>query len=136
MAAEEAYNLGERLLRSNTIRDAREAYVQFVKAGNYMPDYRDVEEKIQDALYAATLKVVVEKPITPEKYQLSADFFYNNLMERIYKITENQFVRFYTYEEARNERLNNPDQYLLLSFEDFGGGEHARNQKHIGGYPR
>jgi hypothetical protein len=128
LAAEEAYNLGERLLRSNSIRDAREAYAQFVKAGNYMPDYRDVEEKIQDALYAATLKVVVEKPITPEKYQLSADFFYNNLMERIYKITENQFVRFYTYEEARNERLNNPDQYLLLSFEDFAVGNMRETQ--------
>lgn len=122
LAAEEAYNSAERLLRLNTIQNSREAYFQFVKAGMYMPDYKDVEEKIQDALFAATLKVVVQKPITPKKYQLSADFFYNNMMAQISKITENQFIRFYTYEEARKERLNNPDQYLVFNFEDFAVG--------------
>lgn len=122
LAAEEAYNLGEHLLQLNSIKDSREAYFQFEKAGMYMPNYKDVEDKIQDALFAATLKVVVQKPITPKKYQLSADFFYNNLMAQILKKTENQFIRFYTYEEARKERLNNPDQYLVLSFEDFAVG--------------
>ncbi len=122
LAAEESYNLGERLLQLNTIKDAREAYYHFVKAENYMPNYKDVKEKIQDALFAATLKVVVQKPITPKRYQLSADFFYDNLMAQIFKITANQFVRFYTYEEARKEGLNNPDQYLVLNFEDFTVG--------------
>ena len=83
LAFEESYKQGERLLQLNTLRDAREAYYQFLKAEYYMPDYKDVKEKIQVALYAATLKVVVQKPITPERYQLSADFFYDNLMAQM-----------------------------------------------------
>lgn len=122
LAFEESYKQGERLLQLNTLRDAREAYYQFLKAEHYMPDYKDVKEKIQVALYAATLKVVVQKPITPERYQLSADFFYDNLMEQMSKITANQFVRFYTYGEAKEEGLEKPDQYLVLSFEDFTVG--------------
>jgi tetratricopeptide (TPR) repeat protein len=122
LAFEESYKQGERLLQLNTLRDAREAYYQFLKAEYYMPDYKDVKEKIQVALYAATLKVVVQKPITPERYQLSADFFYDNLMAQISKITANQFVRFYTYGEAKEEGLDKPDQYLVLSFEDFTVG--------------
>ena len=43
-------------------------------------------------------------------------------MAQITKITQNQLIRFYTYEEARNEQLNTPDQYLILSFEDFSVG--------------
>ena len=122
LAFEESYKQGERLLQLNTLRDAREAYYQFLKAEYYMPDYKDVKEKIQVALYAATLKVVVQKPITPKRYQLSADFFYDNLMAQMSKITANQFVRFYTYAEAKEEGLDKPDQYLVLSFEDFTVG--------------
>jgi hypothetical protein len=122
LAFEESYSQGERLLQLNTLRDAREAYYKFLKAEHYMPDYKDVKEKIQVALYAATLKVVVQKPITPKRYQLSADFFYDNLMAQMSKITANQFVRFYTYGEAKEEGLEKPDQYLVLSFEDFTVG--------------
>lgn len=122
LAFEESYEQGERLLQLNTLRDAQEAYYQFLKAEHYMPDYKDVKEKIQVALYAATLKVVVQKPITPKRYQLSADFFYDNLMAQMSRKTANQFVRFYTYGEAQEEGLDTPDQYLVLSFEDFTVG--------------
>jgi len=122
LAAEESYNLGERLLQLNTIRDAREAYFHFLKAESYMPDYKDVKEKIQYALFVATLKVIVQKPILPKRYQLSADFFYDNLMAQMSKITAYQFTRFYTYGEAQAEGLNMPDQYLVLNFEDFTVG--------------
>jgi hypothetical protein len=122
LAAEESYNLGERLLQLNTIRDAREAYFHFLKAESYMPDYKDVKEKIQYALFVATLKVIVQKPILPKRYQLSADFFYDNLMAQMSKMTANQFIRFYTYGEAQAEGLNMPDQYLVLNFEDFTVG--------------
>jgi hypothetical protein len=87
-----------------------------------MPDYKDVKEKIQEALFVATLKVIVQKPILPKRYQLSADFFYDNLMAQMSKITAYQFIRFYTYGEAQAEGLNMPDQYLVLNFEDFTVG--------------
>ena len=66
LAAEEAYSSGKRLLQLNTIQDARTAYFLFLKAENYMPNYKDVKEKIQDALFAATLKVVVQNQSHPK----------------------------------------------------------------------
>ena len=121
-AAEEAYQLGEMQLRFNTIEGAREAYLNFMKADEYINGYRDVKTKIALALEMATFKIIVKKPVTPQRYQLTSDFFYNNLMAQISRITGNSFVRFYTEEEAYRERLMQPDQYLLLDFEDFSVG--------------
>ena len=121
-AAEEAYSLGERQLSLNTIPSAREAYQFFTQANGYSEGYRDVHDKIALALEMATFKVVVQKPITPQRYQLSSDFFYNNLMAQIARISDNSFVRFYTEEEAHGERLTNPDHFLVLDFDDFTVG--------------
>ncbi|MCO6463662.1 MAG: hypothetical protein J5I52_05885 [Saprospiraceae bacterium] len=121
-AAEESYNLGLDQLKQHTIYSAREAYYLFVKANDYVPGYKDVNKMIEDALYEATLKVCVQKPMTPGQYQLTADFFYNNLMSKIAGVTRDKFIRFYTYEEAKNEGLKSPDQILLLNFEDFSVG--------------
>lgn len=122
LAAEEAYNLGLFALSQNTIPKAREAYYHFIDADNYVKGYKDVTEKINEALYQATLKVVVSKPLTSAKYQLSADFFYDNLMSQIAKVTSRKFVRFYTYDEAKRENLQQPDQLLILDFNDFSVG--------------
>ena len=122
LAAEEAYNLGVIQLRLNTIQGAREAYNHFVKTDLYVSGYRDVKDKMEEALYLAIFKVVVKKPITPRNYQLTADFFYTNLMAQFAQVTKSGFIRFYTEEEARNEGLVEPDQYLALDFADFTVG--------------
>lgn len=122
LAAAEAYNLGTFALSQNTIQKAREAYFHFKDADNYVNGYKDVAEKLQESLFLATLKVVVSKPITSMKYQLSADFFYDNLMAQMSKVTSNKFIRFYTYQEAKNENLKQADQYLVLDFNDFTVG--------------
>jgi hypothetical protein len=122
LAAEEAYNLGVNQLRLNTIQSAREAFRHFTKADLYVSGYRDVKDKIEEALYLAIFKVVVRKPATPQNFSLTADFFYINLMAQMAQVTRGGFVRFYTEEEARNERLTSPDQYLVLDFVDFAVG--------------
>ena len=122
LAAAEAYNLGTFALSQNTIQKAREAYFHFKDADNYVNGYKDVADKLQESLFLATLKVVVSKPITSMKYQLSADFFYDNLMAQMSKVTSNKFIRFYTYQEAKNENLKQADQYLVLDFNDFTVG--------------
>lgn len=122
LAAAEAYNLGTIALSQNTIQKAREAYYHFIDADNYVKGYKDVTDKIQQSLYEATLKVVVSKPVTSAKYQLSADFFYDNLMAQMSKVTSNKFIRFYTYQEAKNENLKQPDQLIILDFNDFSIG--------------
>lgn len=122
LAAQEAYSLGVFALSQNTIQKAREAYFHFKDADNYARGFKDVTSKIEEALYLATLKVVVSKPITSLKYQLSADFFYDNLMAQMSKVTSNNFIRFYTYQEAKNENLKQPDQLIILDFNDFSVG--------------
>lgn len=122
LAAEEKYNQGVQLMKSNDIMDAREAYYAFKKADDYVRGYKDVGSKITESLDEATLKVVVEKPQTPSRYQLSSDFFYDNLMSEMNKFSKNRFVRFYNWQETGNEGLQHVDQYLVLDFEDFSVG--------------
>jgi hypothetical protein len=121
-AAAEAYDLGEKQLRLNTMLSAREAYHHFVKTNEYVNGYRNVTDKIAQSLDMATLKVVVQKPVAPAKYQISSDFFYDNLMARFAQLSANSFVRFFTEEEARKERLTKPDHFLVLDFADFAVG--------------
>jgi hypothetical protein len=121
-AAEEAYNLGETQLRLNTIQTARSAYQHFVKSNEYVGGYRDVHAKMAEALEMAIFKVVVQKPITPQAHQLTSDFFYNNLMAQMSQTTATGFVRFYSEEEAAREQLTQPDQYLVLDFNEYSVG--------------
>lgn len=119
LAAEQAYNMGVRALEFKTIEQARMAFQYFSKANEYVNGYKDVFDKIEDARYAGTLRVIVQKPYTSNKYQYSADFFFTNLLTEMKQSSKNRFVRFYSPEEASNENMKNPHQYILLNFEDF-----------------
>jgi len=106
-----------------------------------VPGYKDVLNKMSDARYYATLRVIVQKPYTNANFQYSADFFYNNLLLEIRKNAQNRFVRYYTPEEAHKENMKNPHQYIVLNFEDFSVGniressnttEHKRDSVIVG----
>jgi len=122
IAAEHYYMQGEKALNERTVDQARFAHQFFMQANNYVNGYRDVISKIDEALYAATLHVVVEAPPMPERYQVSADFFYSNLVTEMNKTNQQKYVHFYTPEEAKNDRLKNPNQYVVLDFIDFTVG--------------
>lgn len=121
-AAEEKYNQGVYLMQSGNMRDAREAYYAFVKSNQYVRGYKDVGTKINESLDAATLKVVVDKPQIPTKFQFSSDFFYDNLMNEMAKFSKDRFVKFYNWNETGQGSLIHPDQYMVLDFEDFSVG--------------
>ncbi len=122
MAAESAYQRGLKALDAGTIEQARVAYNYFISANKYVYGYSDVLNKIEDAKYYGTYRILVQKPLTSYKYQYSADFFYNNLLAELIKSTANRFIRFYTPEEAGAENMNNPHQYLVLDFQSFSVG--------------
>ncbi|GHT86670.1 hypothetical protein FACS18947_6670 [Bacteroidia bacterium] len=121
-AAEQSYTLGVKALDFGTIEQARTAHQHFLKAYNYVNDYRDVMNKINESRYAATLRVIVEAPVTPTNFQISAEFFYNNLLSEMSKRTETNYVRLYTPEEAKREKMHNPHQYMVLDFAAFTVG--------------
>lgn len=122
MAAEQAYASGLNALNAGTLDQARLAYQYFQNANKYVNGYKDVSNKMSDARYAATLRVIVQKPYTNANFQYSADFFFTNLLAELRQNSQNRFIRFYTQEEARKENMRNPHQFIMLNFEDFSVG--------------
>jgi len=129
MAAEQAYAAGLKALNFGTLDQARAAYQYFQNTNRYVPGYKDVLNKMSDARYFATLRVIVQKPFTNANFQYSADFFFNNLLAEIRQNAQNRFIRYYTQEEARKENMKNPHQYIVLNFEDFSVGNIRESSK-------
>jgi hypothetical protein len=128
-AAEQNYNLGLKAYDLDNIEQARVAYNYFQKANQYVNGYKDVLRKIAEARYEATLRVVVQKPLTSANFQYSADFFYTNLVSEMSQNAQNRFVRFYTEDEAYKDNMKNPHQYIVLNFEDFTVGNIKETMK-------
>lgn len=121
--AQIAYDEGIVAMDRNTIDQARIAFDCFTLANRYVPGYRDVLNKIEEARYAATLRVIVMNPLLPNRYQLDANFFYTQLMQDVTRNTYRRLVRFYTPDEATALNMNDPHQLLVLNFEDFVVGD-------------
>ena len=122
IAAEHYYVQGVRALNQRTLEQAKQAYRYFVKSNEYVRGYRDVIAKIEEALFAATLHVIVEAPKTPERFQFSSDFFYSNLVTEMNKSNQQRFVHFYTPIEAHKDEMNDPHQRITLDFIEFAVG--------------
>ncbi|MTI22728.1 hypothetical protein E1176_16975 [Fulvivirga sp. RKSG066] len=123
-AAEESYQAGVIALERNTREDAKSAYFLFRDVNGFVPGYKDTRDKIDQAKFEATLKIVVEQIPVPTRYDLSGRFFQDKIEEYLnthFRSTE--FVRFYTHIEAERENLPYVDQYLRLQFDDFVVGE-------------
>ncbi len=127
-AASERYTAGEDALKMNTRPYAIEAYDHFVRCNLYQPGYLDVKDKIEEAKYFATLKVLVEQvPVPTMQAGLSAQFFQDQIEQFLFNYQDNEFIRFYS---ARDQNLENPDQILVLQFDDFVVGQ-VNNQERI-----
>lgn len=122
LAAELSYQAGIKAMAYGTLEQARVAYQHFQKTLQHIPAYKDAAAKLEQARYAATLRVVVVKPVTGVRYALDAEFFYNRLMTDITKRSYKNLVRFYTPEEAGKLGMRDPHEVLVLNFEDFSVG--------------
>ncbi len=120
--AEISYEEGLKALSYNTLEQSRLAYSHFLKVQEYSPGYKDVIRKLEESRYKATLRVIVSKPVTNPAYTLSADFFYNKLMEEISVRNFKNLVRFYTPQEATTLGMDDPHEVLVLNFENFTVG--------------
>ncbi|WP_113661065.1 hypothetical protein [Pedobacter nanyangensis] len=122
-AAEARYLLGERSLRENNRQSAKVAYHHFVKAQSLYPSLKGVKEKIEDAYWAAVLKVVVQPAIiNSNTYRLSNQYFQEQIANYLATYKGNTFVRFYSEEEAAAQKLR-ADQLVELHFDDFIVGQ-------------
>jgi len=123
LAAEEQYQAGLVNEKINTRLAWKNAYLNFQQTDRFVPGYKDVKRRMDEAKYNATLRVVVEQITVPRKYQLSSDFFLNQIIETLMKYRPNEFVEYYSPEAADNAKIKNPDQLLKMSFDEFVIGQ-------------
>jgi hypothetical protein len=122
-AAEENYAAGLEALAQNNREKAKLAYNYFKNAHAFVPGYKDVINMIDAALWAATLKVVMEPmPVQAANLSLSAAFFDDKVSEYLHGLKGNQFIRYFTRKEA-NELKVNPDHIIKIGFEEFTVGQ-------------
>ena len=122
-AAEVRYARGLKLLAENNRFSAKKAYYDFERASHLYPDFKDSRQKLDDAYWAAVLKVVVEPvEVTSPVYRFSNDYFQEKIYEYLENYEDRSFIKFYTPKEARKKDLV-PDQVLSLNFQDFEVGQ-------------
>ncbi|MDR2126724.1 MAG: hypothetical protein LBP63_07835 [Prevotellaceae bacterium] len=122
MAAEEAYVQATANLRIGTRTAAKQAYLQFQKANSIIHGYKDVANKLKEAKWLATLKVVLEQIPVEGQYKISADFFQNKVFEYFSTSIRNEFINIFSPEEAESINLH-PDHIIRLRFLDFVVGQ-------------
>jgi hypothetical protein len=122
-AAEEQYTAGLSNEKLNTRLSWKEAYFNFQRADHFEPGYKDVRERILNAKINATFHVVVEQIPVPKMYQLTSDFFLNQVLESLSQNRASEFVMYYSPESLQNAGIQSPDQVLRMSFDDFTIGQ-------------
>jgi len=123
-AAAARYDMGMLAMTQKQNRaKAIEAHQHFKKAQQYVPRYKDIEDKLNESLYFATLKVVVEPiPVPFKALNISHEFFVNKINEYLHNNRINEYVRFYTPEEITAEKVEFVDQIIRMEFDQFSIG--------------
>ena len=129
-AADARYQLGIEALRNKTVRNqAIEAHQHFLRVRDFSPRYKDVEDKLQEALFYATLKVVVEPiPVPARMFDLRHEFFVNKINEYLHNQPINEYVRFYTPSEMEAQKLEFVDHVIKMQFDQFALGNVFTNK--------
>jgi hypothetical protein len=122
MAAEESYQQAESQLRLGTRNAAKTAYLKYRQANSIIPGYKDVANKMPEAKWKATLKVVLEQLPVEGQYKISADFFQTKVFEYFSTNIRNEFIQVFSPEEAKGRQWQ-PDQLIRLRFLDFAVGQ-------------
>jgi len=120
-ASEECYEAGIQALMKNTRQDAKEAFFLFSDAARFTPGYRESTEMIEQARDVATLKVVVVP---------ASDNYYGwNFESILHGYNANQFVKFYTQQQADQQGLKRVDQFLRVAVNSYTEGRPTINRR-------
>ncbi|TDB61408.1 hypothetical protein [Arundinibacter roseus] len=123
-AAATRYEAGQQILDQGGRDNARQAFIHFEKANEMVNNFRDVNRKLDEAYAIGSFKVVVEQVLVSSRtYQLSNEYFQNQVNEFLQTNRRlNKFVRFYTPDEATQDKVR-PDHVVVLQFDDFAVGQ-------------
>jgi hypothetical protein len=123
LAAGEQYDAGLNNEKMNTRLGWKDAYFNFLQADRFAPGYKDVKNRIEIAKNNSTIRVIVEQIPVSRKYQLTSDFFLNQIIENLSKSGSSEFVEYFSPESADKAGLKYPDQVLKMNFDDFVIGQ-------------
>lgn len=129
-AAEENYQAGILALTLGSRDKAKEAYSLFKKANNFVVGYKEVNSYMEQALLAATVKVMVTPIPVTRNVAWSAEFFNDKISEFLHSAPIDEFVRFYSPQEIQTLKLN-PDHIVQLAFDEFAVGQVSLHEKQI-----
>lgn len=122
-SAEARYALGMKLMNESTRLGAKAAYQHFERVQYFYPNFKDVQDQLDEAYWSATLKVLVRPAVVKSNYyRLSANYFSEQTNAFLQNYKGNKFVMFYTEEQVKAGKIM-PDQVLELDFEDFSVGD-------------
>ncbi|HET6556843.1 MAG TPA: hypothetical protein VFG54_05975 [Prolixibacteraceae bacterium] len=133
-AAQEYYDAGMDALSRNTRESAKQAFFHFQNADGLVRGYKDTKQKMLQAKDLATLKVIVEQIPVNGKFEYSAQFFYDNVFQMLnQQFQEQDFVHFFSPEEAKKSKLKYPDMVLQMGFYDFyiDRPQHSEEEKDL-----
>lgn len=123
-AAEERIRAADAQLAKNNRTAAKDAYNHLLAIKGFAPDYKGLDERLESALDAASLHVVVENPVLNSRlFQYSNQYFQDRINEYLQTNKRlNKFIRFYHPVEAESIKLK-PDHVVRLEFLDFVVGQ-------------
>ncbi len=122
-AAEARYKAGVQLLARKNRTDARDAYYNFEKAEQFYPNFKDAKTLMDDAYWAAVIRVRVETvQVNSRLYKLTNEYFQSKIDEYLANYEKRSFIRFYSPKEAFLAKVKF-DQVLQLNFDDFVVGQ-------------
>lgn len=134
-AANARVERGLQLMDNNTKKGFRDAWYEFQRALNLKPGDLSIREKMDEA-YANAVTNVVLLPLTRYGYQYSSynfdmNNFNYNLLRYMNNNNSNQFVRYYSPEEAG--RTIRTDNVVDLRFSDVNVGRYRdqRNTREV-----
>jgi hypothetical protein len=126
-AAEAHYNRGLALLARNDRVSARKAYDNLKLADSYVPGYKDVIAKKQEAYEASITNVMVTKfDQRFGYYNINGSFFESDILWNLNNIGNSNYYEFYGGNDrlAGNRRI---DQFIELSMYDIWFSNLATN---------
>jgi tetratricopeptide (TPR) repeat protein len=127
-AAEARYQAGKKAMQLNTRESGKQAYEHFLKADSWVNGYKDIAQLLPEAKMMATLKVLMQPIGVPNNFAPTTDFFQNRMRTFLEDYRRgNEFVMFFTPQEAQQSGICCPDQYLVMNFDEFSVGNMVNN---------
>ena len=126
-AAEEYYAAGMSELSFGARDRAKTAYSHFVKCNEIVSGYKDVRARMEEATWAATLKIMVESVASTKKHGVNVEGLESRVAQYVQASNKDPFVKVMTAQELKSRNLR-ADQIVRVQLDQFDLGKPAVQQ--------